>query len=160
MSRAEIISNHSGTSNSSFSIGGKRGITIFQGIDSTDILFADNGDIFVNKETGSCQIFSEGTWVELERKHEYQTVNSGSYDILPLSGYVGCQCEGAITLFLPPITKQVEITIKDQTGLCSASTPILIYPYGDDLIDGQTSYKIQNSYGKVKLVYNANWFVI
>lgn len=159
MSKQEVISNHSGTSNSSFSIGGKRGITIFQGNDSNSILLADNGDIFVNKETGSCEIFSEGSWVELERKHEFQTVSESTYDILPLSGYVGCSYPGVVSLFLPQIFKHVQITIKDQTGQCGKVNPILIYPYGNDLIDGATSLKIESPYGKVTLVYNDNWYV-
>lgn len=155
-----VISNHSGTNNSSFSIGGKRGITIFQGNDKGAISFAETGDIFVNKDIGTCEIYSDGVWVELERKHEFQTVTTSTYDILPLSGYVGCAYIGGVSLFLPPISKNVEIRIKDQTGLCSITTPITIYPYGDDMIDGQNSLKLDKSYSSITLIYNNGWYAI
>ena len=154
-----ILLNSSGTSHDSFSIG-KRGITVFQSFTNATIDAPSIGDLHVNKLDGCCEVFTAAGWIELEKKKIIQQVNGDYYEALPTSGYIGCSYVGSSTIIMPFGISGMEITIKDQTGLCNPKKPIVIMAGGTELIDGETMYQLTAPYSKVTLIYNNGWYAI
>lgn len=154
-----ILLNSSGTSHDSFSIG-KRGITVFQSFTNATIDTPSIGDLHVNKLDGRCEVFTSTGWIELEKKKLIQQASTDYYEVLPTSGYVGCSFVGSSTVLLPFGHSGVEITIKDQTGLCNPRNPIVIVARESDSIDGETMYLLSSPYAKTTLIYNNGWYAI
>lgn len=94
-----------------------------------------------------------------------QTLFTGTSLTLSTEQILVCDCSAAATLTLPSAAGRAgqQITIKDSTGKALAN-PITINRAGSDLIDGQTSYVLQNNRAGVTLVPTtvgtAGWMVL
>jgi hypothetical protein len=154
-----ILLNSSGTSHDSFSIG-KRGITVFQSFTNATIDTPSIGDLHVNKLDGRCEVYTTDGWIELEKKKLIQQVDTDYYEACHTSGYIGCSFIGTTTILLPFGHSGVEITVKDQTGLCTPKNPIIITTRLNDLIDGETMYLLSSPYSKATFMFNNGWNTI
>jgi len=153
-------SNISGTLSNRFRIG-KNGITIITDtIDpNANEVQGIAGDIFVQGGIDpTAYQFRDGVWIALNVPRR-TTISSPTYPIMRSDQYVGVRTGAATTLTLPPGADGLYFTIKDELGV-AATHPITIEASSMDTIDGQTTYVINNNYGKVTLLFGTEWHVI
>jgi len=92
----------------------------------------------------------------------FRTVTvSANYTCIPKDYFIGVNNNAPCTIKLPINTAQGRnIVIKDVSG-SAAINNITILPQGTDLIDGKTSYLIQNNYESLSFIYTSSgWSVI
>lgn len=143
---------------------GKQGPTILQGSVTPDENEGANGDLYIRIGAAPrLYLKRDGDWVSSSDPSFAlvpQAVNMGTATISAPTTYVGVIHTGGSTITLPVGTESKRLLIKDEGGN-AYNNPIVVQRSGTDLIDGGTSFLIDQNYGFVDLLFHAGgWRVI
>ncbi|ASV44177.1 hypothetical protein PBI_SCTP2_162 [Salicola phage SCTP-2] len=160
---SEVLSNITGTTNTFYKIG-KRGICLFQGNSMPDSTLGNNGDVYFTK-TSPPSIYRKenGLWYEIGIK-KIETVSSDTVLINSTAEqyYLADSQSSQLTLTISSSNtiKGYCITIKDKSGT-SETNNITIDTEGNETIDGDTVFTINNNYNSITMICDgSNWFII
>ncbi|RYF18865.1 MAG: hypothetical protein EOO77_10745 [Oxalobacteraceae bacterium] len=157
-----VRSNIAGTMASTFSIG-KRGPTIFQGIDNPNIAnqIGLNGDLYVQiGTTPTLYQFRVTTWVDVTGEVFSRTPVLGSYAATNSDFYLGMRGSGPCTVQLPAGQFGKKFIIKDEIGQVSPNSPITIQASGQETIDGSSTIRMDTPRSSLTMVYGVEWHII
>ena len=157
------IANVLGTSSTEFKIGLK-GPKLFQGTSVPSSSTGNNGDIFINSESNNENVYQKisGTWKRLSRDTLTNIlVDSSTYTIQTTDEYIGVNNSGTVNLTLPSASSDgKKYIIKDESGNANTNN-ITIDTEGSELIDGASSYTLDNNYESITVIKrNGNFYII
>jgi hypothetical protein len=94
-------------------------------------------------------------FTELYNNYATRLVTSSIYNATTSDRYIGINYAGPVTVVLPSATDGLQLTIKDESGLCSLN-PITII----GAIDNSTGATLKINNGALTLIYRAGWRII
>ena len=158
----DVFTNLRGTTASSFRIA-KNGPTIIPGTADPNITSVTGapGDLFILTGTvPSVYINVNGNWQPLSTDQQFSRtpVTTGVFIANNDCLYLGVNYDGAVAVYLPAGTPNKKFIIKDESGNANTNN-IMIYPSGDDTIDGEGGFVLNTNHASVQMVYGDGWHI-